>query len=56
MKLYLDMNAYNRIFDDQNQLRIRFEAMAIVLLWNLYKRVRINWYGHHWRYKNDEPN
>lgn len=29
MKIYLDMNVYNRIFDDQNQLKISFEAMAI---------------------------
>jgi len=29
MKLYLNMNIYNRIFDDKNQIRIRFETMAI---------------------------
>ncbi len=28
-KLYLDMNVYNRPFDDQFQIRIRLEAMAI---------------------------
>ena len=32
MKLYLDMNIYNRIFDDQNQIRIRFETMAIDII------------------------
>ena len=29
MKLYCDMNVYNRCFDDQNQLRIRLETAAI---------------------------
>jgi len=38
MKLYLDMNVYNRIFDDQNQLRIRFEAMAIDIIMELVEK------------------
>lgn len=29
MKLYCDMNIYNRCFDDQSQLRIRLETAAI---------------------------
>ena len=29
MKLYGDMNIYNRCFDDQNQLRIKLETAAI---------------------------
>ena len=29
MKLYCDMNVYNRCFDDQSQLRIRLETAAI---------------------------
>ena len=29
LKLYCDMNVYNRCFDDQNQLRIRLECTAI---------------------------
>jgi hypothetical protein len=27
MKIYFDMNIYNRIFDDQAQMRIKFESM-----------------------------
>lgn len=38
MKLYLDMNVYNRIFDDQNQLRIRFETMAIDIIIELVEK------------------
>jgi len=32
MKIYFDMNIYNRIFDDQTQMRIRFESIAIDIL------------------------
>ena len=35
MKIYFDMNIYNRIFDDQAQMRIRFESMAIDILFEL---------------------
>lgn len=35
MRLYFDMNIYNRIFDDQSQVRIRFESMAIDMLFEL---------------------
>ena len=38
MKLYLDMNIYNRIFDDQTQLRIRFETMAIDIIMELAEK------------------
>jgi len=38
MKLYLDMNVYNRIFDDQNQLRIRFETIAIDIIMKLVEK------------------
>lgn len=38
MKIYLDMNVYNRIFDDQNQLRIRFETMAIDIIMELVEK------------------
>lgn len=31
-KIYLDMNIYNRPFDDQTQMRIRLEAMAAMML------------------------
>ena len=32
MKIYFDMNIFNRIFDDQTQMRIRFESIAIDIL------------------------
>jgi hypothetical protein len=32
------MNIYNRIFDDQNQMRIRFETMAIDILFELIEK------------------
>lgn len=32
MKIYLDNSAYNRIFDDQSQPRIYFEASAMLLI------------------------
>ena len=38
MKIYFDMNIYNRIFDDQTQLRIRFESMAIDILFELVEK------------------
>lgn len=38
MKIYFDMNIYNRIFDDQTQIRIRFESMAIDILFELIEK------------------
>ena len=38
MKIYFDMNIYNRIFDDQAQMRIRFESMAIDILFELVEK------------------
>jgi hypothetical protein len=38
MKLYFDMNIYNRLFDDQNQLRIRFESMAIDVIFEIIEK------------------
>lgn len=38
MKLYLDMNVYNRIFDDQNQFKIRFETMAVDVIFELVEK------------------
>jgi len=38
MGIYFDMNIYNRIFDDQSQLRIRFESMAISILFELVEK------------------
>ena len=38
MKIYFDMNIYNRVFDDQTQMRIRFESMAIDILFELVEK------------------
>ncbi len=38
MKLYFDMNIYNRIFDDQSQVRIRFETLAINIIFELIEK------------------
>jgi len=42
MKIYFDMNIYNRIFDDQTQMKIRFESMAIDILFELIEKGRYN--------------
>ncbi|MDD3227272.1 MAG: twitching motility protein PilT [Tissierellia bacterium] len=36
--MYFDMNIYNRIFDDQTQIRIKFESMAIDILFELIEQ------------------
>ncbi len=36
--LYLDMNIYNRPFDDQGQMRIRLETVAITMIFTLIER------------------
>ena len=38
MHIYLDMNIYNRVFDDQSQLRIKFETMAIDIIFELIEK------------------
>ena len=38
MRLYFDMNIYNRIFDDQNQFRIKLETTAILSLFELVEK------------------
>ncbi len=38
MKIYFDMNIYNRIFDDQSQIKIRFETMAIDIIFELIEK------------------
>ena len=35
IRLYLDMNIYNRPFDDQSQMRIRLETAAITMIFAL---------------------
>ena len=39
-KLYLDMNIYNRPFDDQSQVRIRLETIAIYAILKTIKEKR----------------
>ena len=45
MRLYCDMNVYNRCFDDQNQFRIRLETAAIEGIFALAeaKRLALLW-------------
>lgn len=38
MRLYFDMNIFNRIFDDQNQFRIKLETTAILSLFELVEK------------------
>jgi predicted nucleic acid-binding protein len=38
MRLYFDMNIYNRIFDDQHQFRIKLETIAILSLFELIEK------------------
>lgn len=38
LNIYFDMNVYNRMFDDQSQLRIRFESMAIDIIFELIEK------------------
>ncbi|MEW6739711.1 MAG: PIN domain-containing protein [Nitrospirota bacterium] len=37
MRIYLDMNIYNRPFDDQSQVRIRLETIAI---FSIFQKVK----------------
>jgi len=37
MRIYLDMNIYNRPFDDQSQVRIRLETIAIFSIFQKIK-------------------
>ena len=36
--LYLDMNIYNRPFDDQGQMRIRLETTAVIMMFALIEQ------------------
>lgn len=40
--LYLDMNIYNRPFDDQRQMRIRLETVAITMIFALIESKRFS--------------
>ncbi|MBC8199513.1 MAG: PIN domain-containing protein [Desulfobacterales bacterium] len=37
MKIYLDMNIYNRPFDDQSQVRVRLETVAVFEILQMLK-------------------
>ena len=37
MRIYLDMNIYNRPFDDQSQVKIRLETIAIFSIFQKIK-------------------
>mgnify|MGYP001558600534 CR=1 FL=1 len=47
MKLYCDMNIYNRCFDDQSQIRIRLETTAIEAI---FDRVEAGQFSLHWSF------
>lgn len=40
--LYLDMNIYKRPFDDQSQMRIRLETVAITMIFSLVESGRLS--------------
>ena len=40
--LYLDMNVYKRPFDDQSQMRIRLETVAITMIFSLIEAGRLS--------------
>ena len=44
MRLYLDMNIYKRSFDDQNQIRIKLETMAINIIFQLVEQSQCDVY------------
>ena len=45
MKIYLDMNIYNRQFDDQSQIKIKLETLAIELIFSLIEmnKIKVVW-------------
>jgi predicted nucleic acid-binding protein len=51
--LYLDMNIYNRPFDDQGQMRIRLETTAITMIWAL---IQSGTYAAKWSFVLDYEN
>ena len=53
MYIYLDMNIYNRVFDDQSQLRIKFETMATDIIFELIEKEQ---YQSCWSFMLDDEN
>ena len=44
-KVYLDMNIYNRPFDDQSQIRIKLETIAVFAILQMVKmgKLKLVW-------------
>jgi len=53
LNLYLDLNVYNRAFDNQRQARIRLETSAIVILFAL---LEAGWHQGCWSFVLDYEN
>lgn len=53
MRLYFDMNIYKRSFDDQTQIRIKLETMAINIIFQLIEQ---NQYDVYWSFILDYEN
>ncbi len=45
LKVYIDMSALNRIFDDQSQSRIYFESSAMIIVYSLIEEKKIELYS-----------
>ncbi|HOD42513.1 MAG: hypothetical protein BWY32_03219 [bacterium ADurb.Bin243] len=41
LKVYIDMSALNRIFDDQSQSRIYFESSAMIVIYSLLEEGKL---------------
>lgn len=41
-KIYLDMNIYNRPFDDQAQVKIKLETIAVFAIFVMVKARKMN--------------
>lgn len=52
-KIYLDMNIYNRPFDDQTQVRIRLETIAI---FSVLQRIKEGEFSLLWSFMIDYEN
>ena len=42
MRIYFDMNIYNRMFDDQEQLKIKLETTAIDIIFQRVQEGQFN--------------
>lgn len=53
LKLYLDVNIYNRLFDDQMEVRIRLETIAI---FSILQKIKSGDFGLLWSFVIDYEN